>query len=140
METRPIGNDARRATRERRLGPDAACCVCGEENIDVLRKGSRSMLSMLDLHHFAGRANDDLTVILCLNDHALQTAAMSDLGVSLRRSNDRTVLERLQAVLAGLATFLSAVAERLRTYARELTPIIAHLRSCPVAAAEGTPS
>jgi hypothetical protein len=71
MEMNPIQNDARRARRERRLGPDATCVHCGVTTpVALLFTRCR----IVEGHHPAGEANDP-TVIAphCLNCHALES-------------------------------------------------------------------
>ena len=87
MRADPIGNDVRKLRRARRLGPGAACVICGEANRDQLKRMSRSLL---ERHHLAGRANDpELTVVVCLNHHARLSEAQRDSGVDLHEDPSR---------------------------------------------------
>src|SRR5205823_7462269 len=87
----PIRADARCARRRRRLGPDAACVVCGESDLVLLTRGKRRVIQA---HHVAGRRHDaELTAVLCLNCHARATEALERVGVPMRRA--ATTLERL---------------------------------------------
>lgn len=82
LERDPIGNDARRAKRERTLGPDSMCLLCGYARPDGLRSVPRRLL---EAHHVLGRANDAaLTVLLCRNCHAEITEENQTHGVSMR--------------------------------------------------------
>jgi hypothetical protein len=125
MSVDPVGDDARRARRERRLGPEAVCVVCGEESPELLTRVRRSVL---ERHHVAGEANDpDLTVVVCRNHHALLTEAQRVSGIKLCRAADRVSLERLEAVLRGLADFFVMLAYALREWADELGRTIRRL-------------
>jgi hypothetical protein len=113
-----IGNDVRKLRRERRLGRGACCVLCGTKDLPALRKISRTHLQE---HHVVGKANDDrLVVVVCLNCHADLSEAQRDSGVQLRSRDDRTSLERLEAVLRGLADFLFLLAAALVRWADEL--------------------
>lgn len=119
----PIGADKRRAWAARELPADAACVCCGETNKLVLER-----------HHIAGASNDKvLTVVLCRTHHHLMTIGQLDLGVDLawRKSGD-TLLERLVAVLRGLAVFFESLAHALMAWADRLAALIAALDArCP---------
>src|SRR5258706_587809 len=94
----PIASEARRAKRERLLGDSPACVRCGLAEIDSLIAVKRGVL---EAHHVVGRANDeDLTVALCRNCHAVVTERYRDAGVSLNRPP--TVLHQLAAILRAL--------------------------------------
>ena len=121
----PIGDDVRKLRRERRLGAGAVCVLCGEENRAKLRRAGRSLL---EAHHPGGVANDALlTVILCRNCHAQLTEAGRDSGVELGHSDDRHPLERLEAVLRGLADFDELRAGRERAWADEVAAEVTRL-------------
>lgn len=123
MERNPIGNDARKARRARRLGPDAACVKCGVKTPEALTVVERTML---EEHHVAGRANDDaLTVTLCLNCHRIATEGQNVAGVDF--GPRETVLERLAAVLLAVGVFLCQLGEWLQEWARRLLNQIAGL-------------
>jgi hypothetical protein len=125
MSGDPIRDDARRARRQRRLGSDAVCVLCGERTPDVLIKVRRSLL---EHHHLAGEANDpELTVVVCRNDHAKLTEAQRVSGVELRRASERSSLARLEAVLCGLADFFVLLAQALRGWAAEIRATIKRL-------------
>ena len=82
LERNPIGNDARRAKRERTLGPDSVCLLCGYSRPEGLRSVPRRRL--LEAHHVLGRANDAaFTVLLCRNCHAEITEEYHAHGVSM---------------------------------------------------------
>jgi hypothetical protein len=78
-EADPIRADARRARQRRRLGPDAACILCGVPDPEQLTTMRRTLL---EEHHLAGRANDEqATVVVCLNHHAVLSNGQRDAGV-----------------------------------------------------------
>ena len=118
MERDPIQNDARTSRRQRRLGPDAACIICGITTPAVLLRVRRSLLQR---HHVLGAAIDsDLTVLLCLNCHAIETAGQVARGADLDHQRERTLPEVLVAVLAELGAFLCAVGSSLLEWAERL--------------------
>lgn len=122
MSGDPIANDVRKGVRERRLGPDAACALCGEKTPEELLRARRSLL---ERHHVGGEANDPrLTVLLCRNCHALLTEGMRDEAIALDRDTSRTVLERLEAVLRGLALFFALLASSLEEWADKLAALV----------------
>jgi hypothetical protein len=125
MSGDPIGEDARRARRERRLGPEAACVICGETDPAVLLRVGRSLL---DQHHLGGKVNDpELTVVVCRNHHAVLTEAGRVSGIELDRRAERSSLERLEAVLRGLADLFALLVQALRGWADELRDTICRL-------------
>jgi hypothetical protein len=107
-------------TRERRafrrLGTDKpACCHCGTSD-----------WRLLELHHPAGRAYDDITVILCRNCHAVQTDAQGDHPPMV--NDTPTMLDRIGRLLINLSDFFGQLGIKLREfgeflirYARSLT-------------------
>jgi hypothetical protein len=114
----PIGDDLRKLHRSRRLGAHAACVICGEQNPPALRRVPRSLL---ERHHLAGRANDPgLTVVLCLNHHALLSEAQRDSGVDLRRRTPSNPMLRAAAQLNGFADLFEQAAPSCRQLAHEL--------------------
>jgi hypothetical protein len=126
----PIRGDARRARDRRRVPPDAACSFCGELNPAILREGETGVLQN---HHLGGRANDaDLEVVLCLNHHHLNTLGQGSAGVELRRDPARSMPERLESVLRGLAVFFELLARQLMGWADGLGALVAALDgNCP---------
>jgi hypothetical protein len=116
MSPDPIANDARKARRERRLGPDAICLTCAETDLRTL---------IFDDHHIAGRANGDVTARVCRNCHARAHEDLRDAGVNL--APPVTILDRVVAVLLAVGTFLAALGTRLVAEARVLERFIAGL-------------
>jgi hypothetical protein len=84
------------------------CALCGLDEIGLLQ-----------LHHLAGDANDELQAPLCLNCHTEQSDLQEDyVGIDLRRRDpERTRRLRLAALLEGLANFFSVLIQTLRSYA-----------------------
>lgn len=98
----------------RRLGSDDPRCVlCGEAEARCL-----------ELHHLAGQAYDDLTVILCRNCHRKQ----SEPWANVPNPTEPPLMERIGHLLLGLANFLAELLERLRQYG---TQLIAGAAVCP---------
>jgi hypothetical protein len=125
MSGDPIGDDVRGLRRQRQLGPDAVCVICGETNPAVLLRVRRSLLEQ---HHLGGEANDpELTVIVCRNHHAVVTEAGRVSGIELGRGAERSSLERLEAVLRGLADFFEMLGRALRHWAEELATTVRRL-------------
>ena len=76
----PEKTAVRTAQRELRLGADAACALCPERSLEVLREVTGAKVAahvrevLLELHHVLGRAHDPkLRILLCLNCHARAT-------------------------------------------------------------------
>ena len=112
MEQDPIGNDARDAIRQRRLGVDAECLLCGYTEPEGLIKVHQSLL---EKHHIAGRANDaQLTAWLCRNCHAEVTESYRKEGVPLNAS--RSVPARVLGGLKGLGIFSIDVGRACRRW------------------------
>ena len=110
MEQDPIGNDARHTRRERRVGANATCLLCGYAKPEALFHVPGTLL---EEHHVGGRANDPrLTVSLCRNCHAEVTEDYKKHGVSMHTPG--SVLEQVIASLQGLGAFLLC---RLRSIA-----------------------
>lgn len=125
MERDPIQNDARALRRQRQLGADAACVLCGITTPAVLRRVHRSLL---ERHHVLGDAiAPDLTVPLCRNCHAVASAGQRARGADLDHRRERTLLEVLIAVLAELGAFLCAVGSSLSAWAECLRAFVGTL-------------
>lgn len=123
MERNPAKNIARAARRERRLGPDAACVICGVRTPEALTLVKKSKL---EAHHVAGRAHDDaLTVPVCLNCHRVLTEGQNVAGVDFAPQG--TLLERLVNALLAAGVFLSHLGESVQEWARRLLTFIAGL-------------
>ena len=118
----PLGNRNRRAQRARQLPPSAVCVSCGQDNPEILRSAKRTVLN---LHEPAGKANDpDLWVVLCLNCHELNTVRQPGFGVDLRRDPARSMPERLESVLRGLATFFELLVHALMSWADRVSAFV----------------
>lgn len=103
-----LKKEARRQRRLEKLGTNKPRCgVCGE-----------SSWQCLELHHAAGQAHGDATVILCRNCHRKATDDQKDHP----RSNpeaDRTLCS-IGYFLLGLADMLRLVVEKLYAFGCEL--------------------
>jgi len=112
MEHNPRQNDYRRELRRREFGDDPVCSVCGEGRDPI------------EFHHLAGVANDlQLEAPVCANCHLSLGEDMRRLGVDLRHE-PKPLLERLLAVLRGLATFFRQLGDRLGQWADKLANLI----------------
>jgi hypothetical protein len=107
LTVNPAANDRRRDTRKRKLGPDAACVLCGERRPDAL---------ILERHHVALVENEpNVAVVLCKNCHAVAQESLRCAGVVEWAPVADTWIERELAILRGEADFLQLLAEsRLR--------------------------
>ena len=115
MEADPRRNDLRKEQRRRRFGSDPTCMLCGESDPTAF-------------HHSAGRNNDEtLEGPLCLNCHAKAHDALKDAGVPLLADPERTLPERIHAVLRALATFFELLANSFHNWANRLDAFIAYL-------------
>lgn len=123
VEDDPIGNDARRKRRERRLGPDASCVLCGEEELATL---DEVKAKYLEDHHVCPKKQDsELTVPVCANCHRKLGIGLKDLG--LETAEPETLLHRIRNILLGLASFFEELARRLAHWARKLHELIRRL-------------
>jgi hypothetical protein len=101
-----FSNDPRRLKACQRLGDEhPECSVCGEA--DPLD---------LELHHVAGRAYDDMTVILCHKCHR----KVSNPADNLPAEPNPTLTQQVGHFLIGLAELLQLLAERLLEFGRSL--------------------
>ena len=134
----PIAKETRLVKRQRVLGDDPACVLCGLTTIASLIAVSRDVL---EAHHIVGHANDEaLTAPLCRNCHAEVTDGYRDAGVSLNRPP--TLLHKLVAILRALGAMLTAVGQKCAAWAEALAQLVQRLdvffptwRNC----AEATP-
>jgi hypothetical protein len=99
----------RRAKRLQLLGTgNPACAICGYH---------RNPAS-LEVHHVAGEANQELSVLLCRTCHDdLSDTAIETLGNLRRRRADRDPLEVLGALLQGNVIFFRSLADSLEAWA-----------------------
>jgi hypothetical protein len=127
-EPDPIRADRRRARRRASLAADAACLLCGIRDIDALLPAGRSLL---EDHHVLGRAaTSELTVVLCRNCHAMQTARQHDHAALPPLGNGAisdSVLERVARGLISLAVFLHELAHTLQGLASQLLAVVRQL-------------
>jgi hypothetical protein len=116
----PIRNDARRIARQSKLGTEAACVHCGEAQWETLIPTPKSLL---EAHHVVGHANDaELTVPLCRNCHAKLTEQLRQNGTSMGKP--QTLLDRIVAILRGLAAFFRTLADKLSGWAEAVLRFI----------------
>jgi hypothetical protein len=118
IEHDPIGNDSRRRKQVARLGRDPACLFCLERDPDRLRRVKKTLL---EEHHVAGKSNDrETTVILCRNCHWKLTAQMFRGGIQLVRDDERSIPEKAEQFLLGLALFFEMLAAACEDWAMQL--------------------
>jgi hypothetical protein len=106
---------ARRKTELReRLGAEWPICIyCGYSELVALRKISRKLLPE---HHVWGQNHDpDLTVIACLNCHAVIHERLNDAEVELEPLSDPK--ERVATMLRAEAVHLEMLASSKRKQA-----------------------
>jgi hypothetical protein len=108
----PVANDRRMASRQRKLGPNAACAICGERDAFAL---------ILNGHHIGLNANDPTAVcVVCLNHHAIAHERLRRIGLVEWESVAQSFLERQAAMLHAEADFLRLLADSRDSAAREL--------------------
>ncbi len=94
--------DARRERAYEHLGSrEPRCTICQEDDYRTLEQ-----------HHIAGKANDDLMVILCSNCHKKQ----SDPTSNSKALDNRTMVEKAAYFLLGIGAFFALLAERCLIY------------------------
>jgi hypothetical protein len=99
----PAANDRRLARRVAKLGPNAACAICGERNLIAL---------VLHGHHVGLEANDPVAVCaLCLNHHAVAQERLRQIGVVEWEAPADNFIDRQVAMLRSEADFLRLLAE-----------------------------
>jgi hypothetical protein len=92
--------ETRERQAQRRLGSEnPACCHCGNSDWRTL-----------ELHHIAGQAFDDLTVILCKNCHAALSDAQSDHPPMV--DDTPTKFDKIGRSLVNFADFSAQLARR----------------------------
>ena len=116
-----IGNEVRKARRERRLGPNAVCFLCGFADPAALLLVQRTSL---ERHHVFGVGHiPRATVPLCRNCHALLTEQMLDAAVPLAGQH-LSKLEVIEAVIRARVVFLRADADASQAFADDLQLLI----------------
>jgi hypothetical protein len=99
----PAANDRRRSSRQRKLGPGAACAICGIRNEEAL---------LLHRHHVGLEGNDPAVVcVLCLNDHAIAQERLRSIGLCEWEGLTESPIERQLAARRGRADFWRLLAE-----------------------------
>lgn len=125
MSANPITAASRRERRTQRFGTGNACVRCGVSEPRVLVPIRRRLL---EAHHACGRAHDnELTVPVCRNCHALLTEAQLAAGVQLEPPP--TLLHQVAAALASLFSLLHELSERGLDWVRGLEALANDLDS-----------
>ena len=118
----PIKIEARKARALRRVGCGARC-ACGEARPEALIAGSQPMIcaacdrtargqSLTDAHHVAGRANNDFTTPIPVNDHRAElSTAQMEWSRTLRVNPNRSPLI---AAAAGVRGFMETLINMIK--------------------------
>ena len=115
MDRDPPQTAKRRATRQRRIGADAACLYCGESAPETLEN-----------HHPLGRAHDrKLTIVLCRNCHA--KANESQRLTSTPMAAQSNVLDRLFACLRATEAVLHDLLHAVERLSNQLESFMSFL-------------
>ena len=121
-----VGADARRNRQARRLPPGAACVLCGEGEIAVLKQ-VKVKRSLLDGHHVFGQANEaTVLAVLCPTCHAKATALQLDVG-AMPPGGRGSHLEAMELALRSLGSFFELLADAMYRFAMYLGQAIASL-------------
>jgi hypothetical protein len=111
-----IKKEVRRAKRERELGEEPICILCGYSKPYGLMVVTRSVF---ERHHPGAWQNDwGLTITVCRNCHWEQTETIRDEGIPMTRC--RTFPERLVAMLNLFKVLFRSLAETFGRLAEEL--------------------
>jgi hypothetical protein len=117
MSTPDLADSSMERKKQRalqRLGTDRPqCATCGESD-----------WRCLELHHIAGRAYDDSTVILCRNCHR----KLSDPSDNRDAPTEPPLLERIGRFLIGLAALFLMLAATCKRFGEDL---LGAARHCP---------
>ncbi len=112
-----VRREIRKARRTRWLGDGDSCVSCGTDREEALRRVDLDKLDLLRKlpvvgdEHLVGRHNDlGMTARFCRNCQAVYTERQRDFEVNLTKDTDRDPIDKLEALLRGLAaTFLHVV-------------------------------
>ncbi len=122
----PIGREGRRNRQARRLPPEAACALCGETEIAVLKQYEVKR-SLLEGHHACGQANEPTVIsVLCPTCHAKATALQLDVG-AIPSGTRASHLEAMELAFRSLGTFFELLAAAFYRFAESLKQAIASL-------------
>jgi hypothetical protein len=136
----PIRKFQREAKAARRAGKNTHCESCGETLLEALVRGSkptrcaectRTMKgqTIMDVHHLAGRANSDATLIIRVNHHrGILSVAQYDWPRLTLENPQGCPLLAAAACIRGFIDILSyLIDELLRWISRMLEALSAHL-------------
>ena len=120
MERNAIKAATRKAKREKRLGEDAVCVLCGHSDLDALTPVGRTTI---EAHHVLGKAYDEaLTVPLCANCHGSVTEQNRTVGAPMKAPP--SFLEKLVSILRSVGNFLCGLGDSLLKMADTLLNLI----------------
>ena len=141
VERDPIGNDSRRAARERELGPDAVCVLCDEVDPVKLRldpvepqflrgvdlaQATRCKKSLFEVDHIVGRALDrHLGLRLCVACHLEITELRRVAGA--RMGPPPTVLDGFGSALRSLSVLHRQIGQSLERWSDGAVLLRQHL-------------
>jgi hypothetical protein len=126
----PIRTARREALREKRLGKDAFCLLCGYGCLEALTQVTRRWLEskgvskdwmdrLLEDHHVVGEVHEpDLLITLCLNCHREVTEGVAHEGVSMHPEKNIRKLTVLR--LRACAVHFESLAVSYRNWANLL--------------------
>lgn len=128
----PLGKELRRSRAQIRVGFGAKCASCGEERPEALIENSDPLTCVAcmreangqsdhDGHHVAGKANDDLIVLLPVNDHrSILTPAMYDWPRETRENPEHAPLLVVAGRIRGFCDMHAYLMEKILLPSAEL--------------------
>ena len=130
MSHRGLQRALRHAAKENRLGAGASCDSCTEADLRGLQRSLEGTLCAecrlvqggkprYELHHPAGRHNDNFVIPMHANEHAIMSDYQDDWPDETLRNPDGDLLHRHAALLRANHDFLMRRAELSQTDAIE---------------------
>ena len=84
--------------------------------------------STFENHHVAGRKNDDFTIRLLANDHAVLSDSQYDRPKEIRMNNNKSLLMKIAVWHFGILEIHAFLYENLPQWARKLIRLDQYLR------------
>jgi hypothetical protein len=139
MSEKELNRTVRHARKKNRIGPGASCEICGEHDVRVLQRvGNRLLCADCRLeiwgraasenHHPAGKNNDDFSISLPANDHAILSDDQYDWPGETLRNPDQDPLREIAAWFRGIHDLLIHFAEKLLIWASGLEGLSTFLK------------